>query len=828
MTTLLLALVLSTTRAEVAADATADPKADVELRVLPETVSLATDRDRQRVIVQAVRADGITRDVSGQAEWTLADPQLVVREDDMLRPAADGQTTLTVRYGRFSKEVPVTVTKATEPRDLRFKLDVVPIFSKAGCNSGSCHGAARGKDGFNLSLFGFDPNGDYHRVTREQAGRRINLAVPEASLLVEKAVGAVPHTGGKLFDADSPMSRDLVAWIGKGAPRDPEDQPECTGIELHPPSAVLEGAGARQPVTVVATYSDGTTRDVTSLAYFNSSNDGVARVADGAIEAGERGEAFVLARYDEFSVGSQVLTLPSDLEFTPQFGEVANYVDEAVAEKLKKLRINPSPVAGDEEFLRRITIDLTGLLPTVDEYEAFLADDDPEKRARKIDELIGRKEFTDLWVAKWSELLMMRSDNAKRISYKSVVLYHTWLKEQVAGEVPIDQMVHSLLTSEGGTFDTPQTNYYQTEQDSLKVAENVAQAFMGMRIQCAQCHNHPFDRWTQDDYYGFAAFFSQIGRKNSEDFRELIVYDRRSGEVKHVVTGKNAAPTYLGGGPAETKNRDRRVVAADWLVSPENPYFARNIANRVWHHFFGIGIVDPVDDVRISNPASNPELLDALGSQFAQSGYDFKQLVRDICNSHTYQRTSERTDSNRADEMNFAHQTVRRIKAESMLDIISQVTTTDDDFAGLPRGARAVQIADGNTSTYFLTTFGRATRETVCACEVKMEPTLSQALHLLNGNTTGLKIRQGGSIKAMLDAGHEPAAILDRLFVRCFTRQPTEEEAAALLKAVTTAADAAGAAGDPAAAGKRKQAMRDELEDIFWALLNSREMLFNS
>ena len=821
MNAVLLSLAIAAASVE---SATAPTPADgATLRVRPAKVSLSSSRDFQRVVVQLVRPDGVTQDVSGQAEWTLANPALVSREGDTLRPAADGETTLTIAHGGLSAALPVTVKEAAATRPVHFGLDVVPILSKSGCNNGSCHGAARGKDGFNLSLFGFDPSGDHHRITREQAGRRINLAVPEASLLVEKAVGAVPHTGGKLFDMDSQRAQDLVAWIAAGAQKDPADLPECTGITLYPENAVLEG-DASQPLTVVATYSDGTTRDVTPLAYFNSSNSGVAAVSeDGILQAGQRGEAFVLARYDEFSVGSQVLTLPSELEFDPQFGSVANYVDEAVAAKLVKLRINPSAVADDEEFLRRVTIDLNGLLPTPDEYFAFLADDSSDKRVRKIDELLERKEFTDLWVAKWAELLMMRSSNADRISYKSIVLYHNWLKDQVAREVPFDDMVRSLLTSEGGTFDTPQTNFYEREKDSLKVAENVAQAFMGMRIQCAQCHNHPFDRWTQDDYYGFAAFFSQIGRKNSEDFRESIIYDRRAGEVKHVVTGQNAPPTYLGGGSAETGGKDRRIVVADWLVAPENPYFARNIANRVWHHFFGIGIVDPVDDVRISNPPSNPELLDALGERFAQSGYDFKQLVRDICNSTTYQRTSLRNDSNRADERNFAHQTVRRIKAESMLDIISQVTTTEDDFQGLPRGARAVQIADGTTTTYFLTTFGRAKRDTVCACEVKMEPTLSQALHLLNGDTTASKVGQGHVVASLLKQGKSPAEVIDRLYIRCFTRLPTDEEKAALLESVKQSRE-----GIEPGDGRHRAAEQQQLEDIFWALLNSREMLFNS
>ena len=776
--------------------------------------------------MQVVRPDGVTRDATGEATWTFADPALCSAEGGVLHPKADGETTLTIEAAGRKATVPVKVAGAKTPRDLRFAVDVMPVFTKSGCNTGSCHGAARGKDGFMLSLFGYDPNGDYYRVTREQLGRRINLAAPEKSLLVEKAVGAVPHTGGKLIDVRSPLYADLVAWLGKGAPRDPADTPECTGIELFPPSAVLEGVGAAQPSTVVATYSDGTTRDVTSLAYFQTNNapavevDRAGRFVAGETAALRTGEAFVMARFDKYTVGSQVLSLPADMKYEPPQTTPVNYVDELVGAKLQKLRLLPSGQSTDEEFLRRVTIDLVGLVPTPEEFDSFMADASPDKRTRKIEELIARKEFTEIWVSKWAEWLQMRSDNVKNISYKSVVLYYGWLRDQIAREVPVDQMVRELLGSSGGTFANPPTNFYQMEQDKLKIAENTAQTFMGMQIQCAQCHNHPFDRWTQDDYYGFNAFFAQVGRKRSEDFREQIVFNAGGGETKHPVSGKNVAPVFLGGGTMEEngidlRGKDRRAVLAEWLASPENPYFAQNIVNRVWHHFFGVGIVDPVDDVRISNPASNPELLAELAKRFTESGYDFKQLVRDIVLSNAYQRTSERNASNAADEMNFAHQTVRRIKAESMLDVISQVTKTEDKFSGLPLGANATQIADGRTSTYFLTTFGRASRETVCTCEVKMEPTLSQALHLLNGENTNRKVSQGNLVKTLLDEGLTPEQVIERLYVRCFTRKPTDAEMSAMNEVLS------------AVKPEDKPAVQAELEDIFWALLNSREMLFN-
>ncbi len=781
-----------------------------ELRVSPPDVNLATALDRQGIVVQAVFTDGITRDVTDQSTWTLANPALVRREGNTLHPAADGQTELKIEFGGQALTLPVKVENSTVTRPISFKLDVMPVFMKAGCNTGSCHGAARGKDGFRLSLFGYDPNGDHNRITREFPGRRVDLAIPEASMMVEKCVGDVPHTGGKRYEKDSELNQQIVKWIAAGTPLDPADIPTCSGITIYPRNGVLDGPGDTQRVTVRATYSDGSDRDVTHLALFLTNNENSAAINPaGIITAGARGEAFVMARFSTYTVGSQYIVLPKALQYEELAPDPVNYIDEFVASKLKKLRIHPSGLCSDEEFLRRVSIDLTGLLPTRDEYAGFMADADPKKREKKIDELLGRKEFTEMWVSKWAEWLMIRT--TQQVSTKSVVLYYQWLVDQISNNVPLDKMVQDLLSASGGTFKVPQTNYYQMEQDRLKISENTAQIFMGMRIQCAQCHNHPFDRWTQDDYYNFAALFAQVGRKTSEDSREQIIFNAGGGEVQHPVTGANAIPTFLGGGPADlTGGLDRRVALGKWLASPKNPYFAQNFSNRIWHHFFGVGIVEPVDDVRVSNPASNPELLSEMAKRFTESNYNFKGMVRDICLSKAYQRSTQRNESNGSDELNFAHQTIRRIKAESMLDIISEVTTTKDKFAGLPLGSRAVQIANGSTSDYFLTTFGRATRETACSCEVKMEPTLSQALHLMNGDVINTKMAQGGVIKSLQDKQLTPMQIVEQLYVTCLTRKPTEPEVAALAPLFAEGTD-----------------VNRSLDDVYWALLNSREFLFN-
>jgi hypothetical protein len=704
---------------------------------------------------------------------------------------------------------------ASEDPGPSFRLDVMPILMRSGCNTGSCHGAARGKDGFRLSLFGFDPEADYQRITREISGRRINLALTAESFLLTKATNAVPHGGGARIKPGDEYYNTLKRWLDTGAKNDPGPVPAVVAVVLDPPEGVLDGAGATQQLSLRAKYADGSERDVTSLAVFLTSNDNAAKVdATGLVTAGNRGEAFVMARFETHTVGSHFITLPKGLAFQWANPPAANVIDELIHAKLQKLRINPSAICTDEEFLRRASLDICGVLPTSDEYRSFMASADPQKRAALVDQLLVRKEFVDLWVMKWSELMMIRTV-PNEVSYKAMLLYYNWLQERIEANTPIDQLVRELLSAKGGTFTEPATNYFQHERDTLKTAENVAQVFMGMRIQCAQCHNHPFDRWTMDDYYGFANFFAQIGRKRGEDPRETIVFNSGSGDVKHPVGGRVVPPKFLGGAVPDTQGRDRREVLADWLASPANEYFGRNLVNIVWAHFFGSGIVDEVDDVRVSNPPVNKALLDVLATRFVESKYDFKQLVREICTSNAYQRSTQANETNADDDRNFSKARLRRIRSEVLLDVVTAATATQNKFQGLPLGARAVQIADGNTSSYFLTTFGRATRGTACSCEVKMEPNLSQALHLLNGDTVQEKIASGGVVKRMLDENRSAEQIVEEIYLRTLTRMPTEKERTALLEILQDPA-----AQDPAA-------IQRNLEDSFWAILNSREFVFN-
>lgn len=782
-----------------------------DIAVFPAEVRLSSSNDFQSVVVQASYDDRTTRDITGRAEYRLTGDGIALWDRGTLRPIADGKTQLVVAFDGREVSVPVEVAGSAKEPPVSFKLDVMPVFTRAGCNAGSCHGSARGQDGFRLSLFGFDPDGDFARLTRESPGRRVNLARPESSLLLEKAAGRVTHTGGRLLGEDSRLYDTLVRWIRAGAPEDHAGLPEPVSLEVYPREIISEGDGRSQQLVARVRYSDGTDRDVTGEAVFISNNAPTASVSDrGRVLSGKPGEAFVMARYATFTVGTPVIVVPRNAPHITADPPAHNYIDKLVNSKLAKLRMRPSDICDDHTFLRRAFIDVVGGLPTRGEQDAFMADASPDKRERLIGALLGRKEFVELWVMKWAELLQIRT-TVNQFSYKSVVLYHSWLQDRLSKNVPIDQIVRELLGASGGTFANPATSYYEIEKDKLKLAENCAQVFMGMRLQCAQCHNHPFDRWTMNDYYGFAAFFSQVGRKNGEDPRERIIFDARGGKTEHPVTKKDVPPAFLGAGPANTEGRDRRVVLAEWLTKPDNPYFARNLSNMIWAHFFGRGIVEPVDDVRISNPPSNPELLDTLGAKLVEYKFDFRRLIRDICASRAYQLSTRPNETNANDERNFAKAAIRRIRAEVLLDCISEVTTTKDKFRGLPEGARAVQIADGNTTSYFLTTFGRATRETVCSCEVVMQPNLSQALHLLNGETVHRKIKEGGLVAA-LAKGAPPEVAVRELYLRSFQRPPTAEESEDIVSRISAAPET-----------ERTQM----LEDVFWALLNSKEFVFN-
>ncbi|HLH17536.1 MAG TPA: DUF1549 and DUF1553 domain-containing protein [Bryobacteraceae bacterium] len=705
------------------------------------------------------------------------------------------------------------------PKAPSFRLDVEPVLFRAGCNSGGCHGAAAGKDGFHLSLFGYDPEGDYYRLTRQIFGRRIDLAAPAQSLMLLKATGMVPHSGGRRFPKDSAYYTTLLRWIEAGAPDDPAGVPQVTGLSLVPDKVVFNPKDKPKPLQVIAKYSDGSTRVVNQLALYLTNNPGTAAISDaGVVTPGKRGDTFVFARFAKFTTGAEIIVLPPGRFKWPKLAS-NNYIDDLVYAKLKNLRIVPSALCSDEEFLRRASLDLTGTLPTPEEYDRFLRDHDREKRARLVDELMARGEFADLWATYWAEALKVRSDNnsAFGTDRKAAYEYYEWIRAAMKSDMPLDRFVRAQVAATGSNLQNPAVNLYtmlpQGQYDAKAVAQDVAQLFTGIRVQCAQCHNHPFDRWTQDDYYGFVSFFTGVTRKMASEEREFWISDNpNAAPAKHLLTGQPVPAHFLGGEAPDVKGKDPRQALAEWLTSPDNALFRQNLANRIWAHFFGRGIVEPVDDVRISNPPSNRELLESLGRHLADYGFDARRLIRDICLSRTYQLSAVPNATNRDDETQFSHARLRRIRADVLLDAISEVTATPTNFNETPRGWRAVQLFEGlnRSNNYFLKTFGLCPRESVNVSETRLEPTLAQALHLLNGDTIEGKLARSTVISREIQAGRKPEAILDELYIRALARKPSDAERKKLLPLL---------AADPKD--------RKPYDDVLWALLNSTEFSFN-
>ena len=627
--------------------------------------------------------------------------------------------------------------------------------------------------------------------------------------MLTKADGEASHTGGKRFEKNSPMYQTMLRWLKAGALEDPKDLVQLKGVDLMPGSLVMEGPGQSFRLNVRAKYSDGTTRDVTTTALFLSNNEGTAKVApDGTLTTGIRGEAFVMARFGAFTVGTQVIVLPKDVKYEWPNTKENNEIDKLVNVKLKNLRMTPSPACDDLTFLRRAFIDITGTLPPLDRVTAFGKDPDPEKRVKLIDELLKRPEFIDLWTLKWADLLQIRTIN--NVAYnKNIQMYHNWVRDEMQAGVPLNQLAAKLLTASGSNLENPAATFYSLEVDPIRVTEDAAQAMLGIRIQCAQCHNHPFDRWSMSDYRGLMAFFTQVGRKPGEDPREKIIFNSGGGEALHPVGNKPVPPKFPGGEEPDVKGKDRREVLAQWLADPQNPWFAKHMANLVWAQLTGVGIVNPVDDIRISNPPSNPQLLEYLAKRMVEVNFDIRKLAREICLSETYQRATRANETNELDSRNYAKGTIRRMRAEVLLDAIADASGNSAKHTSLPQGMRAVEVADANKTNYFLTTFGRSTRTNVCARD-ECNPTLSQALHLLTGTTVESNITGGNLVTKELSAGKTPAEIMTELYLRVIGRPPTEEESASLQALFSD-----------------KEQTKATLEDIQWALLNSKEFIFN-
>ncbi|MEC7727008.1 MAG: DUF1549 and DUF1553 domain-containing protein [Planctomycetota bacterium] len=776
------------------------------LTAYPAKVTLDSGLDAHRLVIVKSDDQGITVDVTASAQVSFASPNVAEWRGGKLLPLGDGETVATVRHDGLRATVAIAVTGAASRPPVSFRNDVIPVLTRAGCNGGACHGAAAGKNGFGLTLFGYDPAKDLRALSRDYRGRRLDCAAPEQSLMLTKPTGEVRHKGGKRFERDGEMWETLRAWIAAGAADDGEAAPTLVALQVEPRELVLAGPGQRSDLVVTAAYSDGSVRDVTKLSLLSSSNPTSAEIKDGAVISSARGEAFLMARFGYLTEVAQVIVLPDDKPWAAPAMDQRNEIDLLVQQKLVKLRLRPAPRCDDATYLRRVYVDVIGQLPTPDEVRAFLADEREGKRAAVVDALLARPEFPDVWAMTWAEVLRIEPQNLEQ---KGVHLFTRWLRESLRDGAPMDQVVRSMLTAKGSAFRVPEANYWVTSGDPKVLAENAAQTFLGIRLQCAQCHNHPFERWRMDDYYGFAAFFTQVGRKNGDTPRESIVYDRSSGEIRNARTQQNAAPRFLGGdAPKIAGDVDRREVLADWLTSPRNPWFARNIANRVWARFFGRGLVHPVDDVRVSNPPSHPALHRRLGEKLAASGFDVRALIREICASSTYQ-AAQHPDTPPA--ATFAGATPRRLSAEQLLDAIGQVTGVPTKFRGVPLGQSAVQVVNPDGGNRFLDLFGRPDRDSVCTCERREEPTLNQVLHLINGATIEAKVRSAESrLARLLTAKTSSDDVLDELFLAAYGRPPRANERERVLTSVAEAGDDARAAW----------------EDVLWAIFNSAEFLF--
>ncbi len=713
----------------------------------------------------------------------------------------------------------------SEDSESSFKRDVMPVFMKHGCNAGDCHGASRGQDGFTLSLFGYDPEGDYYRLLEEHPGRRVNLAAPEKSLLLTKPSGGAPHTGGEQFSKDSASYQIIFDWLKSGAPVDSEDTALATGIAFEKETHKFDRPGGALQSKVIASFSDGSTRDVTRWCLFMTNNESVAAIDElGKIQTSKAGGANVFARFDKFTVGMEVTVLPEgDFEW-PNPPE-NNYIDELVFSKLKDLRILPSGLSTDEQFLRRVTIDLSGTIPTSEEYLTFMGSNDPDKRANLVDQLLSRESFGALMAAKWGEWLRIFTDtNPERgTAQKAGWNYYHWVREQMVENTPLDEFTRALLSGNGSNFTNPPSNYYtmipQGKVDPVRLSEDTAQIFLGIRTQCAQCHNHPFDRWTIDDYYAFQSFFMGVRRKHGSEAREYFTFvDVDAEPAKHPVDDRPMPHKFLGGDLADVEDKDPRKVLADWMTKPDNKLFRENMANRIWAHFFGKGIIDEVDDIRISNPPSNAPLLDEIGRRLGEDyGYDQKNLVRDICLSRTYQLSATMNESNQFDERFFSRAELRRMRADVLFDSLAAALDVESKFRR-SSAKKAVDLFEGgrhdNFNSYFFTTFGQARRESVCACEDRKEANLSQALHLINGKTIDEALQRNSQVIPYLIEQHgEPEAIVEAIFIRSISRMPDEAELSGILKLIPETDD--------------KAVLQRAYNNVVWGVLNSSEFMFN-
>lgn len=796
------------------------PAGALQAIVFEETIEpfLHGPDSRRQLLVTGQYASGQTHDLTKQVAFTAAPAGvLTVDEEGFVTPVAEGTATITARAPTGQTvTLDVTVDQFGQEKLINFTNQIVPIFTKLGCNTGSCHGKSGGQNGFRLSLLGFYPDEDYEYLVKENQGRRIFPSSPEYSLLLTKPTNMLAHGGGKRIDMDSFEARLLIRWIEQGMPFGSQDDPVVEKIEVFPKSRKMN-RGADQQLSVVAHYSDGSLADVTRMVKFESNDPELAEItATGQVKTLDMpGEVAVMARFQDHVTVFRAI-IPMGLPVSPP--PARNYIDQHVFARLQDLGIPPSKLCDDSTFIRRVTVDIAGRLPTSEEVSAFLSSTAANKREMLVDRLLASGDYADLFANKWISVLRNQQNGQSGLDV--TVAFHKFVRDSIAANMPFDQFVRTILTASGDARAVPAANWYAQVNTPITEAEDVAQLFLGLRIQCAHCHHHPFEKWTQDDYFGLTAFFTRVKReqvkvdaKQPNTRRMTISFDPGVAQMLNPRSKQNVKPTPLDGEPLELANdQDPRVAFAAWMTGPENPFFARTLVNRYWKHFFGRGIVEPEDDMRVTNPPSNPALLDALEADFKQSRFNLKTLVRTICLSTTYQLDSVPNEYNADDRQNFSRYYARRLQAEVLLDSIDQVTKAPTKFANLPEGTRALQLPDNSFDTYFLTVFGKPRAASACECERSDDANLAQALHLLNSPEVQAKLAaKGGRVEALAaeeTRGHQER--VTELYQTVFARPPNADEMALVMRHMQNA-----------------ESPQQGYEDLMWALINTKEFLFN-
>ena len=783
----------------------------VSLRVIPESSSLSSSLQRTQLVVTGIYADGSVRDLTHTASYHPEHPNILNVANGLITPLANGSSLLRIQAGSQSAQIPIEISGQGAPEKIPFLTGTLAALSKNNCNSGGCHGAPSGKGGFALSMVAFDPESDKTALTRDLFSRRINQTEPETSLLLRKPLMETAHRGGLKLSKTDDSYRILVEWIRQGCQFDSPNTPRITKITVGPePRRTLRAPASTQQLRVTATFSDSSTRDITRLAMFNSSDEAAATVTEhGFVTALKPGNTAISVRFLEH-VETFHLTFIKDVPgFHWDAPKPANIIDEKVFALLQQLQIPLSPTCSDAQFIRRASLDVTGLLPDPAETRAFLSDTAPDKRAKLVDRLLASPHFARFWTFRWGDLLRIAPATVSELGTHK---YNEWLVDAWERNLPYDQFARTLLTAQGSTLENPPANFFRTTANTAEATEMTAQIFLGARIQCAKCHNHPFERWTQDNYYGLSAFFERIQRRKGTRSNEMFIFTARRGETTQPRTNKTMPPWVPGQGELPIPSDADRINAfAEWLTQPTNPFFAKVEANRIWSQLLGRGIVEPIDDFRDSNPPSNPELLDALSSLLIQSGFDRKQLIRSILNSQTYQRSAQSLDLNRDDERLFSHARRQILTAEQLLDAVGRITGQPERFGSLPPGTPATQLPAPQPNNLFLVAFGQPARQSSCACERQNQPSLTQALQLSNSQTVESRLKNGGGvlIKKWIAEGKDDPSILSDLYLAALCREPSDAERERTKAYIASQPDRVTA-----------------IEDIVWSILNLREFIF--